>query len=125
MKALSIRLPWAWMILHSGKNVENRNWRTHYRGRFLVHAAKGMTRQEYDEAKAWAYACGAMEIPAYGDLKRGGVIGSVELVDVLDHIDSPWFMGPKAFVLRDPQPMTFLPLKGRLGFFEVDTAHDG
>jgi hypothetical protein len=33
-------------------------------------------------------------------------------------------MGPKAFVLRDPQPLTFIPLKGRLGFFEVELPHD-
>lgn len=124
MKALSIRQPWAWLIVHAGKNIENRSWRTHYRGRFLVHAAKGMTRQEYDDAKAWAHACGVSEVPAFRDLKRGGVIGSVELVNVLDHSDSPWFMGPKAFVLRDPQPLAFMPLRGRLGFFEVDTAHD-
>ena len=83
-----------------------------------------MTRREYEEAKAWSCACGAIEIPAFGELDRGGVIGSVELVDVLDHSDSPWFMGPKAFLLRDPQPLPFVPLKGRLGFFEVPTAHD-
>mgnify|MGYP001114609934 CR=1 FL=1 len=70
MKALSIRQPWAWLIVHAGKNIENRSWRSHYHGRFLVHAAKGMTRQEYDEAKAWAHACGAIEIPAFRDLKR-------------------------------------------------------
>jgi len=33
-------------------------------------------------------------------------------------------MGPKAFVLRDPKPLTFIPLKGRLGLFEVAIAHD-
>ena len=124
MKALSIRQPWAHLIIQHGKDIENRTWRTHYRGRFLVHAAKGMTRKEYDAAKAWASGCGTVEFPAFKDLKRVGVIGSVELVDVLDHSDSPWFMGPKAFVLRDPQPLPFMPLKGRLGFFDVATAHD-
>ena len=28
MKALSIRQPWAWAILHAGKDIENRDWRT-------------------------------------------------------------------------------------------------
>lgn len=124
MKALAIRQPWAWLVIYGSKTIENRTWRTQYRGRFLVHAAKGMTRKEYDAAKAWAFGCGTLEIPAFEDLNRGGVIGSVELVDVLDHSDSPWFMGPKGFVLRDPQPLTFMPHKGRLGFFEVETEHD-
>jgi hypothetical protein len=33
--ALSIRQPWAWLICHAGKNIENRPWRTQFRGRFL------------------------------------------------------------------------------------------
>lgn len=43
MKALSIRQPWAWLILHGGKDIENRSWNTNFRGRFLIHAAAGMT----------------------------------------------------------------------------------
>lgn len=54
-----------------------------------------------------------------GDMMRGGIIGSVELVDSLDHSDSPWYMGEKGFLLRDPKPSEFIPLKGRLGFFDV------
>lgn len=38
MKALSIRQPWAWLILHGGKDMENRSRRTHMRGRICVHA---------------------------------------------------------------------------------------
>ena len=36
---LSIRQPWAWLIAHGWKNIENRTWPTGYRGRFLIHAA--------------------------------------------------------------------------------------
>ena len=39
MKALSIRQPWAWLILHGGKDIENRTWATKLRGRVLIHAA--------------------------------------------------------------------------------------
>ena len=31
MKALSIRPPWAWAILHAAKDVENRTWKTNIR----------------------------------------------------------------------------------------------
>lgn len=38
--ALSIRQPWAWLIVNNHKPVENRSWPTSFRGRFLVHAGK-------------------------------------------------------------------------------------
>lgn len=121
MKALSIRQPWAWLIIYGGKDIENRSWHTKHRGRFLVHAAKGMTMAEYDNALAY---CQERNLPMppspyFGNLHRGGIIGSVELVDSVDTSDSPWYMGQKGFVLRDPKPLTFTPLKGRLQFFEV------
>lgn len=47
--ALSIRQPWAWLILHAGKDIENRTWQTYQRGWFAIHASKGMTRREYYE----------------------------------------------------------------------------
>ena len=41
MKALSIKQPWAWLIVNGYKDIENRTWKTNYRGTFLVHASKG------------------------------------------------------------------------------------
>ncbi|APQ14609.1 hypothetical protein BJP27_23835 (plasmid) [Pseudomonas oryzihabitans] len=118
MKALSIRQPWAWLIVHAGKDIENRTWPTKFRGRFLVHAAGGMTRLEYATWAAWVHKrVGAIEIPAPDQLLRGGIIGSVELVDCVSDHPSPWYMGDMGFVLRDPKPLPFVPLKGRLGFF--------
>lgn len=51
MKALSLRQPWAHIVLHYGKNLENRRWYTSFRGTFLLHAAKAMTRAEYEDAE--------------------------------------------------------------------------
>lgn len=44
MKAISIRQPWCWAILHAGKRVENRDWRNGcaYRGPVLLHASAGV-----------------------------------------------------------------------------------
>lgn len=124
MKALSIRQPWAWLIVHAGKDIENRTWHTRFRGRFLVHAASGMTRREHAEVQRFALESGAVQaasdFPAFEELQRGGIIGSVELVDSVDTSASPWYMGHKGFVLRDPVALPFAPLKGRLGFFEVE-----
>src|SRR5690606_36026391 len=51
---LSIRQPWAWLICNGGKDIENRNWRTLYRGHVFIHAGKGMTRDEYEIAHSSA-----------------------------------------------------------------------
>ena len=39
MKALSVRQPWAHLIVTGIKRVENRFWETPYRGPLLIHAA--------------------------------------------------------------------------------------
>lgn len=50
MKAITVRQPWAWAIMHGGKGVENRtrNIAGSYRGPIVIHAAK-----TYDD---WAAA---------------------------------------------------------------------
>jgi hypothetical protein len=127
MKALSIRQPWAWAIVHEGKDFENRSWPTRYRGPVLIHAAKGMTLAEWDEAmdfidqtfplepterlarRARAHHC-----------SRGGIIGQAEIVDCVTGSDSPWFFGRYGIVLRNVQPLPFQPCRGALGFFDPD-----
>lgn len=121
MKALSIRQPWAWLILNAGKDIENRDWPTAIRGRILIHASKGMTKDEYRNGQDTLAEVEPLRLlPPFDALPRGGIVGTVELVDCVERSDSPWFFGQYGFVLRDPQPMPFQPLKGMLGFFRVD-----
>jgi hypothetical protein len=124
MKALSIRQPWAWLIIHGGKNIENRSWHTKFRGRFLVHASMtGMSSAEYEHVRDFVRrAAPHVVFPPACELMRGGIIGSVELIGSLDSSDSPWYMGEKAFLLRNPEPLPFRPYKGRLQFFDVPDA---
>jgi hypothetical protein len=127
MKALSIRQPWAWAIICCGKDIENRNWPTRFRGRFLVHASQGMTRDEYEDcldtihhiSRTCPFPAG-LTLPAFEQLARGGIIGSVELINCVDDHLSPWFFGKYGFVLANPKPLPFRPLKGKLGFFDAD-----
>lgn len=111
------------MIIHGGKDIENRTWHTKHRGRFLVHASAGCTRKQWAEAVSFALEAGLIkhpaEVPPINELLRGGIIGSVDLVDSVDTSGSAWYMGEKAFVLRDPKPLPFTQIKGRLGFFEA------
>lgn len=125
MLALSIRQPWASLILKAGKDIENRDWPTKYRGRILIHAAKGCTRLEFEDAIEFAEDC--IQRPITADLAtipRGGIVGSVEIVDCVQRSDSPWFVGRYGFVLRDPLMLPFTPWRGQLGFFDVPLTMD-
>jgi len=113
MQALSIRQPWAWAIIHAGKDVANRTWGTRYRGPLLIHASKNYDR----DGKDWIQRCLGIEVPP--DLPRGGIIGRVDLVGCTDHHDSAWFVGPMGLLLRNPEALPFLPCPGKLGFFEA------
>lgn len=131
--ALSIRQPWAWAIINLGKDVENRTWKTNYRGPVLIHASKGMTAREWEDAMAFIDDAFPVSPPAKlgrrasaihsKDARRGGIIGMAEIVECVTVSDSPWFCGPYGFVLRNPRPLNFTPCQGALGFFKpaVDT----
>ena len=128
-KALSIRQPWAWAIVYAGKDIENRDWATKYRGPICIHAAKGMTRDEYASAnltiqraigrvdQAWLDRWHGVTAAKYR-LDRGGIIGTAEIVDCVDHSTSPWFFGSYGLVLRNVQPVDFISVKGALGLFD-------
>lgn len=122
--ALSVRQPWAWAIICAGKDIENRSWQAvnhglRHRGRIAIHASKGMTREEYEDANdAICKITGRAHIPPARDLLRGGVIGSVEVIDVVSESDSPWFFGPRGLVLRDPAACDLVPCVGALGYFK-------
>ncbi|BBL75475.1 DUF488 family protein [Methylomagnum ishizawai] len=122
-KCLSIRQPWAWAILHGGKDIENRSWKTDYRGPVLIHAAKTLTQAEYTGACLdIGIMAPRLDVPRHEDLERGGIVGAARIVDCVDRSESPWFGGGFGFVLADPRPLPFLPLTGRLGLFEVREA---
>lgn len=126
--ALSIRQPWAWLIVHGFKDIENRDWPTNFRGRLLVHAGQTMARRYYDEVCEELQQLGQglgpcllpPTMPAYEDLPRGGFVGWTHVTDCCQHHPSPWKQdGSHGFVLRDSSPIPFVPFKGRLGFFNV------
>lgn len=124
MKALSVRQPWAWLIVNGWKNIENREWPTQFRGRFLIHASKGMTRDEYEACCLFMAGDHALEsalqnLPPMAALQRGGIVGEAVLLDCVRRHDSEWFCGPFGFVLGEQKPLEFFPMKGALGFFEV------
>ncbi|KVM92290.1 ASCH domain-containing protein [Burkholderia stagnalis] len=126
MKALSIRQPWAWLVAAVNKDIENRTWRTSYRGPLLIHASAGMTRQEYEDAFQFALEAGGIQLahrmPGVKELERGAIIGLADLFDVVSpsRRASPWHIeGCYGLAVRNARQLPFIPYTGRLGIFDV------
>jgi hypothetical protein len=119
--ALSIRQPWAWAILYAGKRLENRSRHAIQMGgmkpgRIAIHASKGMTRAEYEDAADFIANRGG-SVPAPADLIRGAIVGMVTVTEIVTRSSDPWFEGPCALALIDPTPCEPIPVGGALGFF--------
>lgn len=116
MKALSIRQPWAWLIVWGYKDIENRSWSTEFRGLFLVHAGKKFDALGYK----WVVSKMRMAMPPPVEFERGGIVGMAEITDCVTGHNSAWFSGPYGFVLKNAKSSPFVPMPGKLGFFDVD-----
>lgn len=119
---LSIRQPWAWLIVNGHKDIENRQWPTKFRGRFLVHASKTMTFADYEDCLYFVSKISRdllLRFPAFKSplLLRGGIVGEATLTDCVTSHTSPWFGGEYGFVLTNRKPVEFTRCDGRLGFF--------
>jgi hypothetical protein len=128
--ALSIKQPWAALVVAGLKTIEIRRWPTDYRGRLLIHAS----RMPDERPKVWRGVPG--EIHSLTQ-RRGGIIGSVELVDCArydnrnrfqadQHLhwnDPSWFKEPAlyGFVFSHPEELCFRPHPGWFRFFQVET----
>lgn len=135
--AIAVRQPWAYAIIHLGKNIENRTrgaidvggMRSAVGRRIAIHASKGMKRSEYEEACGFISGLGH-QVPPAAELQRGGIIGSVvvtELVTLARRCADdpaayaafgPWFFGPWGLRLAAAKPCPFVGANGALGLFK-------
>jgi len=121
MKALSIKQPWAHLIIVGAKDVENRSRPTGFRGLFAVHVS--LKRADYEDVGVEAIPREFRE-PAKWAWERnasaGRIIGTVELVDCIQDSNSIWAIDDYwHWVLRDPrQYKRSRPATGRLGLWE-------
>lgn len=118
--ALSVRQPWAWAIIHAGKDIENRRPAAVRHGmkpgRIAIHASKGMTRDEYESAAEFMERLGVV-CPRPDELMFGAIIGAVMVTAIVKEHPSPWFSGARGLVLADPLPCSPIPAPGSLGYF--------
>ena len=134
MKCLSVRQPWASLIIAGVKRCENRTWLVKHRGPLAIHAAAGI------DGRGWHQVFDSVgvvppdhsvtlddgtELPPWRDLPRGKILGAVEVIDCVrwedlpaDLMADPLAIGPWCWVLADPRPLaTPFRCPGRLGLW--------
>ncbi|MCD9821188.1 ASCH domain-containing protein [Bradyrhizobium japonicum] len=109
-RVLSIRQPWAHLIIEGIKPIENRTWLVDYRGPILIHASRtrdpALIAQHGLDADALVY---------------GAVIGRADLIDIVEWHASPFYVpGNFAWVLANPHRIKPIPLRGRLRLFSTN-----
>jgi hypothetical protein len=120
LKVIVVRQPWAWLIVNGYKDIENRSWKTKYRGPLLIQASAGLPpRRKLEENCQFARDRG-VKLPE--EFERGGIIGMVNLVDCVTVSRSEWFEGPIGWVLEKPKKLPLIPLKGQLSLFDPPPA---
>jgi hypothetical protein len=95
------------------KDVENRTWRTNYRGRLVIHAGSGIDREGMNEHGR-----------LLDDYPHGAILGTVELIDCVRDSTSPWAIADNwHWLLADPRPFVMpIPATGRLGLWNCEVA---
>jgi len=107
--------------MYGGKDVENRQWRTAYRGPLLIHVGKNADPDpEASFRLLWTMA----DPEAFGQPRaawqaREAIIGVVHLADVLTDSPSPWATaGWYHWVFEFPAPVDpLIPCRGRPGLW--------
>ncbi len=118
--AISIQQPWAYAILHAGKDVENRTWpfpgNIELPVRLVIHAGLKIDVDAYDFLES-------MGVTAPLSLPTGCLLGEVDITKCLSKAEcySRWAFGPWCWLLRNVEvyekPIRY---SGRLGIFEVE-----
>lgn len=145
MPVLSIRQPWAGLIVLGFKDIENRTWKTPQAmiGKdFLIHAGKQpdpavIDRQEHNPIVSAAFAlasrCGVhghsfdQAVQSHPQaFNMGGIVGMARIVTCLTDSGSCWASperGTFHWLLGNRNALPFHQCKGSLGMFFVDYPH--
>lgn len=75
-KVITIKEPWASLIINGYKKYEFRGWKTNYRGKILIHAGLSIEKKYLDRFKDYNLDC-----------VRGAIIGEANLVDCIEVTD--------------------------------------
>ena len=139
VKVLSVKNPFAYLILQGGKDVENRTWTTDYRGRLYIHASGDtLPYPDSDSAPPDRYVEAGVPTGTKSEeewcerikeraelwlLKSQSIIGYVDLVDIIQNSSSPWSIeGQYHWILKNPTLLEnpIRQVKGRLGLWNYN-----
>ena len=141
MKALSLKQPWAWLVVEGYKPIEFRWWSSKLRGEIYIHASKKFDDFGYEWLLQHPELAGATNIKQMAwcpkiDTDFGSIIGKVTIKDCMKveqarlfYPDEMWLtvcqrtLGNNAFILENPihyLRQNYIPYKGKLGFFDVE-----
>lgn len=116
--AISIRQPWAELIVAHGKDVENRSWRLPQKldSRIvLIHASKKW--EVVGDLRFWH----ELEACKKKTLDLGGIVGAAVFSHCPKGFVSKWAEhGCEHWRVVKAVRLPFHPCKGQLGFFNVD-----
>jgi hypothetical protein len=118
VKTLTIKQPWASLIATGLKDVENRSWKTSYRGPLLIHAGAA-----YDKPGA-RKAAEILDIHSDSllDTPQSAIIAIVDIIDCVRNYPSPWSC-PEEYQWVLANPVTLdepIARKGKLGLWTPD-----
>lgn len=115
LPAISIRQPWAWLVVKGFKDIENRSWATRYRGSLLIHASLNEDDLDLDLI-AKIERRHKLKMPQTYD--TGGIVGVVDVVDCRKRPNSPWHhRGAVGWVLANARQLPMRECKGALRLF--------
>ena len=72
MKALTVKQPWAQLIIEGYKEYEFRSWKTNYRGKILIHAGKNLENEMLVRFQDYKL-----------NYTLGAIVGEAELTDCI------------------------------------------
>ena len=123
---ISVRQPWAWLIVNGIKPIENRSRADGaapafgaYRGPLLIHAGKRMTPEDYEACRIFVGGISSVILPPAHELERGGIVGRVEMTGLVEESASPWFTGDWGLTFDKAIYLPFRPCSGMLGIFRT------
>jgi len=109
IKIISIKQPWASLVVGGLKDVENQTWPTRYRGPVLIHASQRADDVTGDDIER------RFGVRPPSILPLGGAVGVTEIVDCVKPHPSKWYACSHwAFALANSRPLPFVKWKGAL-----------
>jgi len=123
MKVISIKQPWAYLIIKKRKKYEFRTWKTKYKGEILIHASKTIDKEAVKRFN--------LNIK---DLETGKILGITNITDCIvltkelkeellkkePEIYKNSKIGEYAFKLENTKEFDIKKeLKGKLGIFNI------